>query len=175
MLEFIYYRKAIFDFNRQHQNWSLPDPIIYYIAKNPSTSKVYQKLIQSCKYFFEKNPILVLDDLIYIHEKKRWSTSHGNKLIDMKNISCKFWITEFISTNYCCNENIISSIIPKIYKCDAKMLCLDNQIFSYNDFAFLVPNAEDINFKAVTVMNENGSIVPFEKFFEAIPKIKYIY
>uniref|UniRef100_A0A914QHM0 Uncharacterized protein n=1 Tax=Panagrolaimus davidi TaxID=227884 RepID=A0A914QHM0_9BILA len=96
-------------------------------------------------------------------------------MIDMKNISCKFWITQFISAKYSDNKNIISSIIPKIYKCDAKMLCLDNQIFSYNDFAFLVSNAEDINFKAVTVMNENDLIVPFEKVFEAIPKIKYIY
>uniref|UniRef100_A0AC35GW88 DUF38 domain-containing protein n=1 Tax=Panagrolaimus sp. PS1159 TaxID=55785 RepID=A0AC35GW88_9BILA len=173
LLEFIFpgYGKVIFGFDCQNQNWSLPNPIIYYIAKNPSTSKVYQKLIQSCKYFFEKNPILVLEDLIYFDTKNQWSTFHGTKLIDIKNTS-KFWITEFISTNFSDNENIISSIIPKIYKCDAKILCLENQIFSYNDFAFLASNVEKIDFKEVSVMDENGSIVPFEKFFEALPKIE---
>uniref|UniRef100_A0A914PG81 Uncharacterized protein n=1 Tax=Panagrolaimus davidi TaxID=227884 RepID=A0A914PG81_9BILA len=52
------------------QTWSLPDSIIYYIAKNPSNAKAWQKLIQCCKYFFAKNPILVIDELIYAGKGK---------------------------------------------------------------------------------------------------------
>uniref|UniRef100_A0AC35G986 Uncharacterized protein n=1 Tax=Panagrolaimus sp. PS1159 TaxID=55785 RepID=A0AC35G986_9BILA len=66
-------------------------------------------------------------------------------------------------------------VIPKIYKCDAKILSLENQIFSYSDFTFLASNAEKIYFEEVTLMNENGSIVPLENFFETLPKIKTFF
>uniref|UniRef100_A0AC34FM67 Uncharacterized protein n=1 Tax=Panagrolaimus sp. ES5 TaxID=591445 RepID=A0AC34FM67_9BILA len=45
------------------QYFNLPESVMYYIAMNPSTPEVYLKLIQSCKYFFEKNPILVVADI----------------------------------------------------------------------------------------------------------------
>uniref|UniRef100_A0A914PTV5 Uncharacterized protein n=1 Tax=Panagrolaimus davidi TaxID=227884 RepID=A0A914PTV5_9BILA len=48
-------------FNRQ--NWPFRDSLINYITKNPSNAKAWKKLIQSCKYFFAKNPIYVIDKL----------------------------------------------------------------------------------------------------------------
>ena len=42
------------------QRFSIPSSFIYYMAKNPTSLPVYQKLIQSCKYFFAKNPIIVV-------------------------------------------------------------------------------------------------------------------
>uniref|UniRef100_A0A914RAR0 DUF38 domain-containing protein n=1 Tax=Panagrolaimus davidi TaxID=227884 RepID=A0A914RAR0_9BILA len=58
----------------KRQNFSIPESIIYYIAKNPSTPKVYQKLIQSCKYFGQKNPILLLHCLKYSDYSNSWFT-----------------------------------------------------------------------------------------------------
>uniref|UniRef100_A0AC34FWQ4 Uncharacterized protein n=1 Tax=Panagrolaimus sp. ES5 TaxID=591445 RepID=A0AC34FWQ4_9BILA len=46
------------------QEWSLPDSFMYYIAMNPKSAEVYQKLVKSCKFFYIKNPILVVPRLL---------------------------------------------------------------------------------------------------------------
>uniref|UniRef100_A0A914XZB8 Uncharacterized protein n=1 Tax=Panagrolaimus superbus TaxID=310955 RepID=A0A914XZB8_9BILA len=43
--------RDIFLSTYRRQRFSLTDPIMYYIAKNPKNSKIYQKMVQSCKYF----------------------------------------------------------------------------------------------------------------------------
>ena len=51
------------------QRFSLPRPIICYVSKNPSSAYAYQKLIQSCKYFYLQNPITVFDEATLFGEK----------------------------------------------------------------------------------------------------------
>uniref|UniRef100_A0A914P6M7 Uncharacterized protein n=1 Tax=Panagrolaimus davidi TaxID=227884 RepID=A0A914P6M7_9BILA len=48
----------------QRQNFSMPDSVTFYMAKNPKTAELYQKVIQTCKYFFAKNSILVISSLL---------------------------------------------------------------------------------------------------------------
>uniref|UniRef100_A0A914PBQ5 Uncharacterized protein n=1 Tax=Panagrolaimus davidi TaxID=227884 RepID=A0A914PBQ5_9BILA len=54
-------KRAKFMATYRHQNFSMPDSFVFYIAKNPKTWKLYQKMVKTCKYFFVKNPILVID------------------------------------------------------------------------------------------------------------------
>uniref|UniRef100_A0AC34FVH5 Uncharacterized protein n=1 Tax=Panagrolaimus sp. ES5 TaxID=591445 RepID=A0AC34FVH5_9BILA len=51
---------------RRDQEWSLPESIIHYMAMNPKKADVYEKLIESCKYFFVQNPIIVAERFAYV-------------------------------------------------------------------------------------------------------------
>uniref|UniRef100_A0A914QSB2 Uncharacterized protein n=1 Tax=Panagrolaimus davidi TaxID=227884 RepID=A0A914QSB2_9BILA len=166
----------------QHQNWSLPNSIIYYILKNPSNSKVYQKLIQCCKYFFFKNPIIVVDKFtIDGDEKWKATLKDDEKFIDFTKISTKLWIYD-VFDKYCFSNtsanplNLVSSVIPQIYRCDAECMFIDKQIISYNEFLFLTSNIKFITLSKTPIMNENGTIVPLEKLVKKLPKlISFVY
>uniref|UniRef100_A0A914QDM8 Uncharacterized protein n=1 Tax=Panagrolaimus davidi TaxID=227884 RepID=A0A914QDM8_9BILA len=159
----------------RRQDFAFRDSIMHYIAKNPKSVKLYQKLVQSCKYFFLKNPILILYELRYTNFG--WGAmseaKDGWKGLDINNISSKFWITEgfygFTGSNH-----LVSSMIPKLYKCDAKWLDLVNQIITFDELLFLASNAEHFDSDGVVVKYGDDSVVPLEKVVEALPKIKTI-
>uniref|UniRef100_A0A914PEC7 Ribosomal protein S3 n=1 Tax=Panagrolaimus davidi TaxID=227884 RepID=A0A914PEC7_9BILA len=138
------------------QNWSLPNSIIYYILKNPSTSKVYQKLIQSCKYFFIKNPILIINQKLYIAIKTYLPYP---KEIDFKNITSKLWIKNEINISSRNGDEgyRASSIVPKIFKCDAQRLILMKQIISFKELLFLASNVQKIILDC-TIKNKHTTI-----------------
>uniref|UniRef100_A0A914NYM6 Uncharacterized protein n=1 Tax=Panagrolaimus davidi TaxID=227884 RepID=A0A914NYM6_9BILA len=72
----------------RRQNWSLSYLIIGYITKNPSNAKAWEKLIQSCKYFFAKNPIIVAD---YLNFSQGWEISSNTstgRLQKLLNLYC---------------------------------------------------------------------------------------
>ena len=74
------------DFENLHpQRFSIPSTIIYYITKNLVSPSTHQKLIQSCKHFFAKNPIIVIDRIMF----------YFNDFIIVENKAC-------ISFNYSC-------------------------------------------------------------------------
>uniref|UniRef100_A0A914QV82 Uncharacterized protein n=1 Tax=Panagrolaimus davidi TaxID=227884 RepID=A0A914QV82_9BILA len=158
------------------QNFSLPNNIIYYISKNPKSAKLYQKMIQTCKYFFIKNPIIVIDSRLAFCENQ-WLIKR--KPYDISNVTCKFWITDDLSIasnslkiNEDMNKNVVSSIIPKVYKCASKYLTLFNQNIFFHDLYFLIKSAEEIYFSDVCVKNDDGSNVAIEKIIEIAVKAK---
>uniref|UniRef100_A0A914R0J9 Uncharacterized protein n=1 Tax=Panagrolaimus davidi TaxID=227884 RepID=A0A914R0J9_9BILA len=134
---------------------------MFYISKNPKSAKLYQKTIQTCKYFFIKNPIIVSPKYPYSRNLGKWCV--GKTRFDFSQLICKFWITE--------NYNI-SSILPKLYKCDAKNVNLKNKVISFNDLSMFTKTAEDITFNEITVKDSDGSIAPFEKIFETFIYVK---
>uniref|UniRef100_A0AC34GRT7 Uncharacterized protein n=1 Tax=Panagrolaimus sp. ES5 TaxID=591445 RepID=A0AC34GRT7_9BILA len=180
-------KKARFYSSYRRQNFSLPDSIMFYIAKNPSSVNVYQKLIKSCKYFFVRNPIIVLSELCNDYEG--WQTSiqnvssrEGGRImypfvsiqnIDINNTCAKFWITDGfkVDGSYVKNNRIMSSIIPKIYRCDAERLYLSNQIVFLDELMFLGLNVgDDLNLDSVIVKNEDDTVVALEKLVELFPQ-----
>uniref|UniRef100_A0A914Z2W4 Uncharacterized protein n=1 Tax=Panagrolaimus superbus TaxID=310955 RepID=A0A914Z2W4_9BILA len=146
---------------------------MHYIAKNPKNAKVYQKMIKRCKYFFVKNPILVLSHLS--HSQNGWSTwvNETWKSIDINKISAKLWITGLlhVSPANVSNDSVVSSIISKIYQCDFKRLSLDNQVISLNEFIFLCLSAKYLTLERVTVKNNDGTVVAFENIIERLPQL----
>uniref|UniRef100_A0A914Z4G3 Uncharacterized protein n=1 Tax=Panagrolaimus superbus TaxID=310955 RepID=A0A914Z4G3_9BILA len=149
---------------------------MHYITKNPKNTEGYQKMVQSCKYFFLKNPILIIFGLNYSQTGWTASIKNGYKNIDKNTILCKLWITDTIRVY---RDNIIngtfdSSIIPKIYRCAVKYLSLYEQIISLNEFTFLCSSAERLTLEEVTVKNDDGIEVAFENLIKKLPQLKGI-
>uniref|UniRef100_A0A914PRN0 Uncharacterized protein n=1 Tax=Panagrolaimus davidi TaxID=227884 RepID=A0A914PRN0_9BILA len=69
--------------------------------------------------------------------------------------------------------NFVPSIIPHLYRVDAKLLYLCDLVISYTDFLFLSSNARDVIFYYTVIKYKNGKNVPLEKFVKALPKIKW--
>uniref|UniRef100_A0A914P670 Uncharacterized protein n=1 Tax=Panagrolaimus davidi TaxID=227884 RepID=A0A914P670_9BILA len=118
-------------------------------------------MIQTCKYFFIKNPIIISPNYPYSLDLDK--SCFGKTQFDFSQLICKYRITE--------NFNI-TSILIKLYKCNAKKVTLKNKVISLNDLSKFTKNAEDICFERVNVKDSDGSIVPFEKIFEAFINAK---
>uniref|UniRef100_A0A914NYP3 Uncharacterized protein n=1 Tax=Panagrolaimus davidi TaxID=227884 RepID=A0A914NYP3_9BILA len=150
-------RRTKFMAKYHRQNFSMPDSVIFYIAKNPKTAKLYLK---TCKYFFVKNPIIIINRLEHFHGK--WRVKE--KPLDLTKYSCKYWITDEIYDfgNEFVDKNILSPIIPKLYQCDVRHLSLSDQIISFSDLSLLISSAEEIDLYDVIVKLADGSDVPVD-------------
>uniref|UniRef100_A0AC34FFV6 DUF38 domain-containing protein n=1 Tax=Panagrolaimus sp. ES5 TaxID=591445 RepID=A0AC34FFV6_9BILA len=170
-------RTEFFASYRPHQNWSLPDSIIFYMAKNPPSAKAYQNLVQSCKYFFVKNPILVIDEL-FVKQKKEVRFNNALWLDDLSHVSSKIWITKKLENSvypkYPTTLKLMSSIIPQLYQVDAQTLFLRNQIISFDEFLSLSSKVQHIVLNIAIVQDKEGSIVPLEKLVQFLPDAKVI-
>uniref|UniRef100_A0AC34FVV1 Uncharacterized protein n=1 Tax=Panagrolaimus sp. ES5 TaxID=591445 RepID=A0AC34FVV1_9BILA len=161
------------------QNFALPYSIIYYMARNPSTPEVYLKLIQSCKFFFEKNPILVA---AWMRDKTRICINAPVKCmendrkccidIDLEKLSSKIWRTNNLKLS---KENITifnSLIYPKLYRCENIRLFGFSHKFMYDEFKSCASFLTDIHFGDGGIVMDDGSTVMLDKIFEDTPNIK---
>uniref|UniRef100_A0AC34FUI9 Uncharacterized protein n=1 Tax=Panagrolaimus sp. ES5 TaxID=591445 RepID=A0AC34FUI9_9BILA len=166
-------KKIYFTGPYHRQQWSLPDSIMHYIAKNPSTSKCYQKMVQNCKYFYIKNPIIIVS---FMYEKNdKWQIKLGDESREISNnITSKLWIAKMFVCYNSVKQNFVTSVIPKIYRCDAYRIKLKNQIIAFNDHVFISLAAKRIIYRDIVVKNDDGSDVAFEKLVETLPKMKTI-
>uniref|UniRef100_A0AC34G0L5 Uncharacterized protein n=1 Tax=Panagrolaimus sp. ES5 TaxID=591445 RepID=A0AC34G0L5_9BILA len=163
------------------QNFDLPVSIIYYMAKNPSTSEVYLKLIQSCKYFFEKLPLLVATRM---HGKTKICRNKAVECrkqdgkccidIDMKKLSTPIWLTEYLKLS---KENIstfTSLIYPQLYQCK-KVSLLINKDINFNDFKSCSIFINDYScFQNGRIIDAVGNAVMLDKVLEMCPNVKYV-
>uniref|UniRef100_A0A914YJ44 Uncharacterized protein n=1 Tax=Panagrolaimus superbus TaxID=310955 RepID=A0A914YJ44_9BILA len=121
-------------------------------------------MIKRCKYFFVKNPVLIIHDLDY-------------QDIDMNKLSSKLWITNelFVSPETVSNDCVASLIVPKIYRCDVKRLNLYNLIISLNELIFICSSVKELHLHRVTVKNDNGTLVAFEELLEKLSYVEGIH
>uniref|UniRef100_A0A914PVB1 Uncharacterized protein n=1 Tax=Panagrolaimus davidi TaxID=227884 RepID=A0A914PVB1_9BILA len=162
----------------RQQSFSLPvDSIIYYILMNPTSPEAYQKLIQSCKYFFINNPILVTLNFIF-NSKNGCHTLINETPFSLNNVGSKFWIVDSITVgnNDSYKACSLSTIISKIYQCDAKKVTFWNQNtrILYKDFIFVSSKCKELHLLNAAIMYEDDSIVTLEKIVEALPKLKIL-
>uniref|UniRef100_A0AC34FSN6 DUF38 domain-containing protein n=1 Tax=Panagrolaimus sp. ES5 TaxID=591445 RepID=A0AC34FSN6_9BILA len=169
------------------------------MAKNPKNASVYQKLIQTCKYFFALNPIIVAPVLVCV--KKEWFACERfecfgelYKYCKINDIPTKFkiWLSRSIDTNF---EDVsrLSPLIPRIYRSDAieitLLYCESSPIgffydapvqkvkkfITFHDFLFFAANAERIVLDNRSIKYENGDTVLFETIIKSLPKLKWLY
>uniref|UniRef100_A0A914P944 Uncharacterized protein n=1 Tax=Panagrolaimus davidi TaxID=227884 RepID=A0A914P944_9BILA len=169
------------------QNWSLPNSMIFYIAKNPSSSKVYQKLVQTCKFFFEKNPIIIIENLDTCEDSTKYHISQNqndrvecleNKFeccikIDLNKLSTKIWITQglFIRKHI---ENSIATIVQKNFRFEILSLGVDDNDIVFDDLKVLDSFAKSVLLYQNSIKYKNGTTVMFDKILELFPSnIKY--
>ena len=163
-----------------HQQFSLPWNLVFYMAKNPPSPEVYNKLIRCCKYFWLKNPIITLDSLCRSYDEENWETYKINGfygrqklIIEIENLNDNLWIYYGLSV-YDQNQLQASSIIPKIYRCDIDDLSLSHQNVSFNEFKKFTSSRsfEILYLYKTTVKTDDGTIVPIEKLIEVLPKLR---
>uniref|UniRef100_A0A914NYJ1 Uncharacterized protein n=1 Tax=Panagrolaimus davidi TaxID=227884 RepID=A0A914NYJ1_9BILA len=155
------------------QNFPFHDTMINYITNNPSSPEVWLKMINCCKYFFAKNPLVIISNLYY-HDEMGWKTiawslPGGQKYL--KNLLCKFWIYNHIVVTNVAPQNAVSNFIPRIFRCDLKDLQLENQVIAFDELLLLSAKKGYVSFENVTVYYKDGSVVPLEKIVQFYPEI----
>ena len=165
-----------------HQLFSLPKVLAFYIAKNPPSPEVYNKLIRCCKYFWLKNPVITLKEYHFQnHENYRESEIiYGNQIFKnfkIENYEEKLWIHRYLIVWDVGNQFLASSIIPRIYRCDLIHLRLGCQTLSFDEFRKFTSSGslEILQFFKTTVKNVDGTMVPVEKWIELSPKLQKFY
>uniref|UniRef100_A0AC34GMZ6 Uncharacterized protein n=1 Tax=Panagrolaimus sp. ES5 TaxID=591445 RepID=A0AC34GMZ6_9BILA len=169
------------------QIFSLPESIIFYMAKNPPSSGVYLKMIKCCKYFFAKNPILHLHCLHSDGENDGWKTCinrscHRSKEsqryrkinLDMSKIQCKLWV-RFRLQITSSNSAVVSSVIPKLYNGYVKKFTIVKQNLSFNQLLFISQSVETIYLMDSAVFYDNGTEVPCEVIIQTLPKLEKLF
>uniref|UniRef100_A0A914QK10 Uncharacterized protein n=1 Tax=Panagrolaimus davidi TaxID=227884 RepID=A0A914QK10_9BILA len=161
------------------QAFSLPDSFIHYIAKNPLTPNIYNKLIRTCKYFFETNPIIVIDRMhdgtkICANDPKTCEKNDEKccRDIDMKQMKCKLWITNFLTL---CGINM-SAFVPLFHQ---KVICCENTHLSilrtslvFDDLKILASKFKSVCIYEVLITYHNGTMVMLDKIIGAIPSLE---
>uniref|UniRef100_A0A914QM86 DUF38 domain-containing protein n=1 Tax=Panagrolaimus davidi TaxID=227884 RepID=A0A914QM86_9BILA len=167
--------------NRRY-DFDFPDSLIYYIAKNPTSAKLYKKLIKVCRYFFWKNPILFTHWLTYANNEMKADFSEFEQDICLKNVPYKFWVCDYCCIGFDANstfkKDLVSSFLPRIYRCEIEDLTLQNQELSTDEFLFVAAKAARVCFSDLTVVNGDGKEIAFEKLVELIPDVysfKYFF
>uniref|UniRef100_A0A914QDL0 Uncharacterized protein n=1 Tax=Panagrolaimus davidi TaxID=227884 RepID=A0A914QDL0_9BILA len=160
--------------NRSY-DFDLPDSIIYYIAKNPTSKKLYKKLIKTCRYFFWKKPIILIKTLVCSNnELKAYSTDFDHD-VSLKDLPYEFWLTDQCSINSELNDpikpNLVSFFIPHIYRCEIEDLSLCDQMLTIDEFLYFTTTTCVARFDNLTVVNRDGKEIAFEKLVELIPEV----
>ena len=156
------------------QRFTIPSSIVYYMAQNPASAVVYQKLIQSCKYFYPKNPIIVADEIIFHENKVVIRTRKEFKFFetfDTKQFFCKFWF-------------VIEVLILKMDSLAIEFL--HNKMFRTNRLRFVsvpvvveqvltpevVQSVKTAYFSNTIPEYADGTPVPVQKVLELFPNIE---
>uniref|UniRef100_A0A914PTB2 DUF38 domain-containing protein n=1 Tax=Panagrolaimus davidi TaxID=227884 RepID=A0A914PTB2_9BILA len=168
----------------QQKHLSLPYLIIDYIAKNPSSSEVYKKLIQCCKYFFEKMPILVAADMFYGGRKlcpynDRQCEDNDEVCcvsIDINKITSSIWLTNAILFDQMYplvnQKDYYSLLCSKIYRVETSELQLHGISILFDDFKVLASAVKNVELVDVDITYNDGKPVMLEDILESIPNIK---
>jgi hypothetical protein len=186
------WRQYIFRYTYLQQVFPFRDTLIRYITNNHASSKLYQKMIQSCKHFFIKNPIIIVPELSF-NQRKRWHTQGSRdslgrpkgRKICLSKLTSKIWITgplEIWGTTFFLPE--VTSFMPKIYQSDATSIHIYGT-FSFNDFMVIASKCKILHLSSVVIIN-NDAVIPeteegqfyfetavsLEALFKALPNVK---
>ena len=155
------------------QRFSLPYLLIDYISKT-SDHRIYEKLIESCKYFQAKEKKVLIQSLTlstYSNKGFVINTAMNSDELD------KLWITESFDCVNNDNEeqtfnDSISRFFPKIFKVDARNIHLRAVILTLKEFNFIInpDTVEQIEIFYSFIEKPDGSDLTVEEMVEMVPK-----
>ena len=165
-----------------YQSFSLPEALVFYIAKNPLSREVYQKLIRCCKYFSLKSCIITFTRLERYCNEKYWATYKINgfrkyrQKFNIEDVNKKLWIHFNLTVGNQQNQFLASALMLKIYRCDLIRFNLAFQSLTFNEFQKCTSSGclESLYLYKTTVKNDDGTMVPIEKLIELLPKLQKI-
>ena len=124
------------------QNFDLPYGYTNHIFKN-HTAGLFSKLMMTCKQFFSKERILVVDHVQYSFSEMD-ADFHGQKefplsLEKLKKNKTKLWVTEQLNSHVMNNHiKNLSEFLKAIYRFDGSGLWLFQREFTYEEYMALV-------------------------------------
>lgn len=170
--------------NSSPQNFSFINPVIRYILDN-ANHILLRKLYQSCKYFYAKKQVPIcfrfetgiphdsIRNFKYDGETFQSALSFENyNMLEMYNST-----TVFRSFNYECNDyRMLSSIISRLYRCDAKYISISDQNLYFDEFEFLIGHGNVIKLDCQNVKIEYSENQPatLEDIMVLLPNIKIL-
>uniref|UniRef100_A0A914PFY1 Uncharacterized protein n=1 Tax=Panagrolaimus davidi TaxID=227884 RepID=A0A914PFY1_9BILA len=170
------------DGTSKKQYWPFKASIVHYIAKNPSTAKCYLKMAQSCKYFFEANPIIIVPKLMNDFRDKsityfcqnKWDECEKNEekcctKIDFNKLSHKLWITGRLDIDV---QAYIPLIRTKIYRCEVTLFGIYDVEIMFDDFKLMTLFAEEISIWNASITYNDENVVTLDKIIESVPNLK---
>uniref|UniRef100_A0AC34FLU3 Uncharacterized protein n=1 Tax=Panagrolaimus sp. ES5 TaxID=591445 RepID=A0AC34FLU3_9BILA len=161
------------------QNFPFQSRLIDYIGET-AKAQVLQKLNFSCKYFYNKYRIPVCNYLFILTSGPAWATFdieeealifHSNtmKEVHFNNL--------YIMTRFHYHHNIpLCSLIPKLYKCDAKYIDISDEQLTMDEFKFFIGhgNVNDLRFCRLKITDGNGEQLFVEDILAFTPKLQYL-
>uniref|UniRef100_A0A914YBT7 Uncharacterized protein n=1 Tax=Panagrolaimus superbus TaxID=310955 RepID=A0A914YBT7_9BILA len=167
--------KKVYTFKNPYpQHFSIVYDIIEYMIKNPSSGKVWKKLIKTCKFFYFKNPVLPVGALDVICDMKcRADGECFDTTLSFPNL----WIFDSLKANNDSVQTIIYDcvqlIVPKILKFELRILNVKAQELTWSDYQKLTSSGtiKEINLRDCRICNSEGRI---EKLFENLPNLEVI-
>uniref|UniRef100_A0A914QTL1 Uncharacterized protein n=1 Tax=Panagrolaimus davidi TaxID=227884 RepID=A0A914QTL1_9BILA len=157
----------------KRQYFSIPEKIVYYAAKNATSSTMFQKLLHTCKYFFIVNPVIIVPLLKCFYGDWYACNIDGKKWFQLRDsLYFKVWIQHEIDNH----SGFVSRIFfPGIYKNDAKIICFGYKpCMTFDEFVYIAGNAEKLTMYGQTVKYSNGEIVLLEDIIKNLPKLKFL-
>uniref|UniRef100_A0A914XUK8 Uncharacterized protein n=1 Tax=Panagrolaimus superbus TaxID=310955 RepID=A0A914XUK8_9BILA len=165
------------------QRFSLPESIVFYMAKNPPLTGVHRRMLKSCKYFFIKNPIIHFHCLQY-DDKNGWKTCISRsclyqgkekyRKINLKLDKIQSKIFVFFALNISSsNPTFAASLIPKMYTNKVHCVEFSRQKMLFDDFLFFSKKAIQCYVRYSNVLYKNGNEVPCEVILANCPKLRY--
>uniref|UniRef100_A0AC34G7C1 Uncharacterized protein n=1 Tax=Panagrolaimus sp. ES5 TaxID=591445 RepID=A0AC34G7C1_9BILA len=148
---------------------------INYIINNP-TAEVWKKLIQTCKYFFSKNPLYPVDELnAFTFDNIRCTITADETDIDPNTNVPKLWaLNAFCGGDEYSGRKAVSLAIPRIAKFQLRTLDLRYQGLKLHEYHILTASGsiETLNLVDVTIKQSDGSNINADKLFDNLNNIK---
>ena len=159
------------DFEKLYsQSFSIPSSIIYYITKNPVSPSTYEKLIRSCKHFFAKNPIIVVDGIRFSRDDG-FSVSKNLAVKSYKSLNqvlCKFWVDSLAIQKCPINLN------HRIFRVNELYLNNDSVILEQILCPEVIEAIRKIKFRNTISKHADGSTMSIENLLEFFPNLESI-
>ena len=161
------------------QRFSIPETIVHYILKHPTSHRLWKKLIQTCKHFFSKNPILVVDSLWHKYgDTLSWTISLNDEIvpIEIEECPCKLWITSIFTAVLDDVPQLVSVTLPKVYRCELTELRLQGMTLSYEEFQFLTSShtIETLKTANLILQHYHGRMVDIDEVLQLVPRAKSV-
>ena len=157
------------------QNFSIPYNIIWYIINNPISPSGFLKLQKTCKLFYSKKRIIVVDSKVQYEMNRLFyfaSKADNFKCTDLKLGKTQYWLTQLAS--YHCG---LSSISRYIYRCDLTYLYIKNQDLTLAEIDFLLSNQKmkHLCLANVNIRDDDCFPVPVWYIFSKAPNLTTFY
>uniref|UniRef100_A0A914QY78 Uncharacterized protein n=1 Tax=Panagrolaimus davidi TaxID=227884 RepID=A0A914QY78_9BILA len=174
------------DRSASNMDLGVPEYIWYHVAKNVSSPKLYRKLVQCSKYFYNKNPILLLHCLLYDNGTWRTCSKIGGKscgeingetcsdlkAIDLDEISIKIWVTNVIGAYSLWEDKITPLVIPSTLNSYAVNFEGWDQELSFDQLLLFGGTVKSCYFENVSVKKNDHNEVSFAEIVQSLPMVE---